>query len=39
MQLHQEEMMHQHQEMAEMARIGYQGNANNNANFGQQVRE
>jgi hypothetical protein len=32
-------MMRQRQEMATMARIRYQGNANNNTNFVQQVRE
>jgi hypothetical protein len=37
MRLQQEEMMRQHQETAAMARIGDQGNANNNANFSQQV--
>jgi hypothetical protein len=39
MRLQQEEMMRQRQQTAAMSRICYQGNANNNANFGQQVRE
>jgi hypothetical protein len=39
MQLQQEEMLCQHQEMVEIARLSFQGNTNNNANFGQQVWE
>jgi hypothetical protein len=39
MRLQQEEMMYQRQETAAMARISYQGNANNNAILCQQVRE
>jgi hypothetical protein len=37
MRRHQEEMLLQRNEIARMARLGNQGNANNIANFGQQV--
>jgi predicted metal-binding transcription factor (methanogenesis marker protein 9) len=39
MRLRQEEMLRQRQEIAAIARLGYQGNANNNASFGQLVWE
>jgi hypothetical protein len=37
MRIQQDKMLRQRNEMATVARLGYQGNANNNVNFGQQV--